>query len=154
MLQDTEPVVISSLVNLECTNAILLRVFRRERTERQAALSIEAFESDLAQGILRLQPVPASVWDTATRLAKKHSSRIGTRSLDILQVAIALALRVLSSDDSPAHPTQQPRLKRLCENSPRVSIDGRFHVPAALAATVVVQHGAAAEAAGTLLRLI
>jgi predicted nucleic acid-binding protein len=34
--------------------------------------------------------MPATVWDTATRLSRKHSAILGSRSLDVLQVATAL----------------------------------------------------------------
>jgi hypothetical protein len=83
----------SSLAALEVVNAIQLRVFRKERTSSQAARSIRAFESDASAGVLRLLPVPASAWDVARRLSSTHSATLGTRSLDILQVAIAIALR-------------------------------------------------------------
>jgi predicted nucleic acid-binding protein len=93
MTQNTDSVVVSSLAALEVVNAIQLRVFRRERTVRQATQSIQAFESDAASGVLRLQPVPASAWDLAKTLSNRHSPVLGTRSLDILQVAIAISLR-------------------------------------------------------------
>lgn len=88
-----EPILVSSLVVLEAVNAMQLRVFRKERTVRQTTESIEAFESDIAAGVLRVLPVPASAWTVAQRVSRTHSARLGTRSLDILQVAIAIVLR-------------------------------------------------------------
>ena len=93
MLSFPEPVLVSSLVVLEAVNAMHLRVFRRERTARQTAESIQALEADLSAGVLILQPVPASTWDVARRLSTEHSATLGTRSLDILQLAVAKALR-------------------------------------------------------------
>ena len=78
---------------LEMTNAMHLRVFRKQRTPRQAAESIDAFETDLSHGIFRLLPVPASSWDVARALSRTHCAQLGSRSLDILQVAIAIVLR-------------------------------------------------------------
>ncbi len=47
----------------------------------------------MERGVFRVQPVPASAWDVARRLSKEHSATLGTRSLDILQLAIAIVLR-------------------------------------------------------------
>ena len=69
------------------------RFVGKERTVRQTTESIEAFESDIAAGVLRVLPVPASAWTVAQRVSRTHSARLGTRSLDILQVAIAIVLR-------------------------------------------------------------
>lgn len=91
--KSSDSVVISSLAALEVVNAIQLRIFRKERTVSQATKSIRAFEDDASAGVLRLLPVPASAWDAARMLSSKHSAALGTRSLDILQVAIAIALR-------------------------------------------------------------
>jgi predicted nucleic acid-binding protein len=88
-----DALLVSSLVMLEMTNAMHLRVFRKQRTPRQAAESIGAFETDLSDGIFRLLPVPQAAWATAQKLSRTHSAQLGSRSLDILQVAIAIVLR-------------------------------------------------------------
>jgi predicted nucleic acid-binding protein len=88
-----EAVSISSLVALEAINAMQLRVFRRERTVRQAADSVKAFEQDISAGVLRFRPAPVSAWELARKLSLEYSANIGTRSLDILQVAIAIVFR-------------------------------------------------------------
>ncbi len=93
MASPTDPVIVSFLGSLEAVNAMHLRLYRKERTLRQTTDSIQAFEADLAAGVLRLFPVPPAAWDTARHLSKTHSAKLGTRSLDILQVAIAIALR-------------------------------------------------------------
>jgi predicted nucleic acid-binding protein len=89
----SEAIIVTSLVALEAVNAMQLRVFRRERTVRQAADSIKDFEADISAGVLRLLPVPIAAWDVAQKLSREHSARMGTRSLDILQVAIAIVVR-------------------------------------------------------------
>ncbi|MGD0499359.1 MAG: type II toxin-antitoxin system VapC family toxin [Bryobacteraceae bacterium] len=77
---------------LELTNAIHLRVFRREITAAQAEAALADVASDLAQGVLRSFPVSAGMYETAQRLAHKHTAAIGARALDILHVAAALEL--------------------------------------------------------------
>jgi len=92
MANPADPVIVSSLGALEAVNAMHLRLYRKERTLRQTTDSIQAFEADLAVGVLRLFPVPLAAGDTARKLSKTHSAKLGTRSLDILQVAIAIVL--------------------------------------------------------------
>jgi predicted nucleic acid-binding protein len=89
----TGPVLISSIVILEVTNALELRVFRGQASRSNVVKAIRDLDSDTKQGVYRLLPLPASAWDTACSLSRKHSAAIGTRSLDILQVAAALVLK-------------------------------------------------------------
>ena len=67
-------------------------MFRREITLSEAKLSRAALASDLASGVFHSVPAPASVYEEALRLARRHSAVLGTRSLDILHVAAALQL--------------------------------------------------------------
>jgi predicted nucleic acid-binding protein len=109
-----DSVLVSALVALESVNAMQLRLYRKERTLRQTTDSIQAFEADLAAGVLRLFPVPPAAWDVAHRLSRSHSSTLGTRSLDILQVAIAIVLRAdafLTFDRNQAALAQAEGLK-------------------------------------------
>lgn len=85
--------VISLLCRIEVTNAIELRAFRKERTSREVSASIEAFDTDIQAGIFACLPVPPSAWDMALKLSRNHTAKIGTRSLDILHVASALAFK-------------------------------------------------------------
>ncbi len=84
--------LVSSLNLLEVTNAIRLRVFRKQMTAGEARIAMDLFEDDLSSGVLRLSVMPPATWETARRLSMTHSAALGTRSLDILQVATALAL--------------------------------------------------------------
>lgn len=86
-------ILVSSLVELEAVNAMQLRVFRKERTVLQTTKSVEAFESDIAAGVFRALAVPPSAWTVASRVSRTHSAKLGARSLDILQIAIAIVLR-------------------------------------------------------------
>lgn len=40
-----------------------------------------------------LTPIPIEAYARAEQLARRHTSKLGTRSLDILQVATALVLK-------------------------------------------------------------
>lgn len=91
--QQTGPILISSVVILEATNAFELRIFRGQGTRLNAAKAIRDLEADAARGVFRILPVPSSAWDLARRLSRKHTAKNGTRSLDILQVATAMVLK-------------------------------------------------------------
>ena len=83
---------LTPLQDLELVNAIKLAVFRKliRRTEAKAVL--RDFELDRG-GLFALTPVPAESYGRAEQLARRHSSVLGTRSLDILHVAAALFLK-------------------------------------------------------------
>jgi predicted nucleic acid-binding protein len=87
------PILASSVVVLEATNALELRVFRGQGTRSNATRALEDFRLDIERGIFNLLPVPPSAWNAAEKLSLTHSAKIGSRSLDILQVAIALVFR-------------------------------------------------------------
>jgi predicted nucleic acid-binding protein len=84
---------VSSLGFLETTNAFQLRVFRGQGTPQNAAKALRDFKADIERGVFRMLTVPPSAWSVAERLSQTHSSNLGARSLDILQVAIAISLR-------------------------------------------------------------
>ncbi len=94
---------------VELTNALELRLFRKEVTAAEARAAGQAFQQDLAAGVLFLQPVPAAVYEMARRLARKHTARLGARTLDILHVAAAL---VLGADVFFTFDARQRRLAR------------------------------------------
>jgi predicted nucleic acid-binding protein len=82
--------VLCPLHELEFTNALELAVFRRKMTPAEALAVWRDFEGDL--GHWALHPLPVDVFARATRLARRHTARYGARSLDVLHVAIAIAL--------------------------------------------------------------
>jgi predicted nucleic acid-binding protein len=89
----SELILASSVVFLEATNAFELRIFRGQATRLNAAKALEDFKADIERGIFQILPVPPSAWVAAEKLSRTHSAKLGTRSLDILQVAIAIVLR-------------------------------------------------------------
>jgi predicted nucleic acid-binding protein len=55
---------------------------------------MEIFRADLASGVLVRKPIPPEAFARAISLSKRHAKALGSRTLDILQVAIALELDV------------------------------------------------------------
>lgn len=90
MLEFHSSLVLTALHELEFSNAVELAVFRRVITASQAVKARADFEQDVAHWTL--QPLPVDIFARAVTLARRHTARRGTRSLDILHVAAALAL--------------------------------------------------------------
>jgi hypothetical protein len=86
------PVLMSSLGELELINAVQLHVFRKEIHESDLRASFSAFRTDVSSGVLAIRPVSEAMFIEATHLSAKWSAKLGTRSLDILQVAAAMVL--------------------------------------------------------------
>ena len=83
---------LTPLHDLELVNAIELAVFRKLIRRAEAKSVLRDFEQDRS-GLFALTPVPPESYHRAEQLARRHSSVLGTRSLDILQVATALVLK-------------------------------------------------------------
>jgi len=83
--------VLTALHELELANAIELAIFHRHLSAKEARAVRKDFELDLGRWPLR--PLPSDAFARAVTLARRHSSRQGTRSLDVLHVASAIALR-------------------------------------------------------------
>jgi len=93
MARQALPLPVSWLHQLEFRNALRLREFREEITPAQRDASLNAMLADLAAGVLtHVSPSLADVTIEAERLSALHSAALGTRTLDILHVASALAL--------------------------------------------------------------
>ena len=88
------PLVFNALHTLEVRNALHLGVFRGLFSTADATSAWANLEQDVRSG--RLVKVAASwplVFRVASLLSKRHSTVTGTRTLDILHVAAARALR-------------------------------------------------------------
>lgn len=102
--QDSHSAVASALVKFrpvflltplgeaEFANATQLQVFRGQWTRHQARLVQDQFVQHQALGVFRLEPLGPEVWTKALLLSRRHSAKLGTRTLDVLHVAAALAL--------------------------------------------------------------
>lgn len=97
------PIAFSWLNQVEFRNALRLRVFRKEITTDQRDHSLNGLLADLNTGVFEnREPAHSNVLIETERLSARHSEKFGTRSLDVLHVAMALSLgskRFLSFDN-------------------------------------------------------
>lgn len=85
------PLAFSHFHAVEIPNAIRLKRFRKEIALEQEAEALRAFQSDVDAGRLaRPEYDLATVFIRTVALSAKHSSTLGTRTMDILHVAAAL----------------------------------------------------------------
>jgi predicted nucleic acid-binding protein len=85
--------IVTSLVETEFANAVRLRVFRKEWTQHDATMVQAHFDQHQAAGFLQSASMNDDVWESASALSRRYSARLGTRTLDVLHVATALALK-------------------------------------------------------------
>jgi predicted nucleic acid-binding protein len=91
MSRQTQAVGLSQFGELEFRNALRLAVFRHELTPKEASDLQRLFYRDVENGVFLITPIAsAALFARAMELADRHSSRFGTRSLDLLHVAAAL----------------------------------------------------------------
>ena len=96
LLRTGGPLVFTALHALEVGNAFKLGVFRGLFAAANAAAARANLETDLRSG--RLVKKPANwpvVLRIAARFSERYSATVGARSLDILHVAAAKALRAV-----------------------------------------------------------
>jgi predicted nucleic acid-binding protein len=102
MRRASTTLLITPLCELELVNALQLRLFRKELTTSEARAAYAAIQSDISAAVYSLQPLSTGVFEAAKRLSLKYVAQIGSRSLDVLHVAAALAMgaeMLLSFDD-------------------------------------------------------
>jgi predicted nucleic acid-binding protein len=83
---------LTPLHELEFVNAIELAVFRQYISRAEAKAVLRNFERDRGS-IFTVTELPPETYIRSVQLARRHSSIIGARSLDIVQVAAALLLK-------------------------------------------------------------
>ncbi len=87
-----ESIHFSWLNQVELRNALRLRVFRKEITAHQRDASLNLLLSDLCLGIFENAELNQSdVLIETERLSVVYSEKLGTRSLDVLHVAIVIS---------------------------------------------------------------
>ena len=62
-------------------------------TPSQAQGVRERFEQHVNAGVFQSRPVTSEVWHTAIRLSRQYTAKLGTRTLDVLHVAVAMSLQ-------------------------------------------------------------
>ena len=96
LLQTGEPLAFCALHALEVRNAFKLGGFRGLLGAAESNAARANLESDLRSGRLVKKPVNwPVVFRIAARFSDQHTTTVGTRSLDILHVAAAKALRAV-----------------------------------------------------------
>lgn len=93
MLRAKLPILVTDLAELEFTNSVGLRIFRNQLQSSEARDALRDFRNDAASLIFRIVALPASTFQHGRRIAKQRTPVLGTRTLDLLQVAAALALK-------------------------------------------------------------
>ena len=86
------PLPFTGFHRIEFRNALGLAVFQQRLTDEEAKAAWQRLQEDLSAGRLVSQP---NLWSRILReaedLAKHHTPNIGSRTLDVLHVAAALA---------------------------------------------------------------
>jgi len=93
MVRARLPVFMTQVGELELSNALSLRLFRKELVPSQVKAARALMAADLEQRVIQVKPLSGVVFDRARQLSRKWTPRLGTRSLDVLHVASALLLK-------------------------------------------------------------
>ena len=100
--KNNEAVPITPFHDLEFTNAVNLKCFRKEITVEQAGEVLAKFKDHQAKGVYYRPPIKwPDVFLLSLDLTRIHTPAIGCRSLDIMHVALALSIganRLLTFD--------------------------------------------------------
>ena len=117
---------------LEVVNALHLRVFRKELSGSQVQSSLSDFEKDMRDGIFLLRPLPEQVFERAGQLSGQTTSRLGTRTVDLLHVAVALELAaecLYSFDQQQPAARQMRRVAFFCNCRKKYHLDAGYQGP-------------------------
>lgn len=94
LIKNNEPIMLTNFHELEFINAMNLKHFRGEITRSTIRKIIQKFADHENKGIFFR---PALNWpeifNNAIDLSEKYAGNIGSRSLDILHVAVALSMK-------------------------------------------------------------
>ena len=66
--------------------------FGKEVSAAQAQSSLTDFEKDLRAGVFQLRPLLEQAFERARQLSRQTTPKLGTRTADLLHVAMALEL--------------------------------------------------------------
>lgn len=87
------PLVATDFAEFEFINALNGRIFRKEMRASEEQAVLLSFSKDVQAAVLRIVPLSATAFAHARRIARTQTRLFGTRALDVLHVASALALR-------------------------------------------------------------
>lgn len=84
--------ILTPLTELELTNALELRVFRKEAAAAEIRAAQAELQKHIRGGFFSNAAMPVTAHELARRIALRHSATKGARTLDILHVASAVLL--------------------------------------------------------------
>jgi len=87
------PLLATDFAEFELTNALNWCIFRKELRASQEQAILLSFSKDVHADVIRVVPISAATFAHARRIARTQTRLLGTRALDVLHVASALALR-------------------------------------------------------------
>jgi len=87
------PLLATDFAEFELTNALNGRIFRKELRASEEQAVLLSFSKDVHAGVIRVVPISAATFAHARRIARTQTRLLGSRALDVLHVASALALR-------------------------------------------------------------
>lgn len=109
------PLAFTALHELEFTNAAQLKLFRREAHPDVLRATLDSLRADIDSGVLQRLPLPwPAVFAAATRVSLTQSRALGSRTLDLLHIAAALALEAsefLTADERQGEAAAKEGLK-------------------------------------------
>jgi predicted nucleic acid-binding protein len=85
--------VLTPLTELELTNALQLRVFRKEASASEIRAARGELEKHIRSGVFSVVAMPVTAYELAQRIALRRTIASGARTLDILHVASAVLLQ-------------------------------------------------------------
>ena len=80
-------------MELEFANVLQLRQFRRQATASEIKIFWRNFHTDLSNHVYEYCAFDPTWVERAMLLARDHSAKLGTRTLDVFHVACALELK-------------------------------------------------------------
>ena len=86
------PLLLSDIGKIEILNAVGLRLFRKELRPAEAKEAYRLFRQDAEAGVVQILPLPAAAYERAEQIARTDTPVLGTRTLDVLHIAVALVL--------------------------------------------------------------
>jgi len=90
------PLLATDFAEFELINALNWCIFRKELRASEEQAVLLSLSKDVHDGLIRIVPISAATFAHARRIARTQTRLLGTRSLDVLHVASALALRASS----------------------------------------------------------
>lgn len=115
LVASSKPVfVLTPLLEFEFTNALQLLVFRKQATRAECKAVFEQFSLDRRAGAFRATVITSEAWEKASQFSEMHTATLGTRTLDVLHVAAAAAIKpdvFLTFDKRQARLARAVRLK-------------------------------------------